>query len=200
MTKNKTQSKVNNLSVKSDNNKYFKYAVYTLILIIILALIGANSFNLSAESELFDIKAGDLFTDNYGKFHIKTLHIDNNYFLPRSYLISRSAACLFNSESKKSTSLNLAFEDKDFYQLEAVEIGAYSKKDVKFYVNNMLPRKSPAPYSVAEKSVIDVQPVQEVDVDYDSILLIEINDQRDYIDCYSLSEEQIRNAEKVKII
>ena len=193
----KVQSKSN-----GDNNKYLKYAFYTLMLIVIITLIGANDFNLNIESELLEVKGSDLFTDNFAKIPIKILHINNNYFLPRSYVVLRETACLTKSGTKKSTNLGIMIDDKEMYQADsAVEISSYKTKDIKFYLNNLLPRKAQEPRIVADKSVIDVNlPTQEVDTDYDTILLIKSKTSRDYIDCYSLSDEQINNAEKVNII
>jgi len=190
------------------DNRFLWYAFYTLILIIIITLVAANDYNLNAESKLFDVEGKSLFTDNYGKIHVKTLTINNDYFLPRSYIVDRHTACLYNSESKKTEYVNLVLDGKEFYEPEAVELGAYKTKDVKFYVTNILPRKAPVPYQPEpSKTVVDINmPVQEVNVDFDKILLIFKNKDRtdysynDYVDCYSLSEEQINNAEKVNIV
>ncbi len=209
MAKNKQKTEVSaSKSNNSDNDRYLKYAFYTLVLIVLITLIGANDFNLNAESKLQDVSGDKLFTDNYAKIPIKTLHINNDYFLPRSYIINRHTACLYNSEFKKSEYLNLIIDDKEFYEPEIVEIGAYKTKDVNFFVTNTLPRKAPAPYHVeSTKIVVDVNmPIQEVNVDFDKILIISNDRDRadysfnDYVDCYSLSEEQINDAEKVNIV
>src|SRR3989344_5703491 len=194
--------------VKKYDNRFLMYAFYTLILIVVLTLIAANDYNLKTESKLFNVEGNKLFTDNYAKIHIKTLNINNDYFIPRSYVVDRHTACLFNSGSKKSEYLNLVLDDKEFYEPEAIEVGAFKTKDVKFYVTNTLPRKAPIPYQPEPtKTVVDINlPTQEVNIDFDTILIISNDRDRtdysfnDYVDCYSISEEQINMAEKVNII
>ena|SRR3989344_9678860 len=188
---------------KSDN-KYLWYAFFTLLAIIIIGIVGANSINFNISVEDFPISRDDFTSQEGGRIKLRTVIIENNYFLPRTYDVGKYQACVYSSNNKQFEYLDITLGDGTYNNNDGflsndnryVEVNSNSKASVSFYAGKR-PYYAPVPaydYMGKQSPLVNVTPPK-----YDKILLVRLKE-TEYIDCYTQGEDLLNRAEIIELV
>lgn len=188
--------------------------ILPVIFIIFLAVIGSIDIGFSEKKELKSVlELEDFYISNQGmrqKISLGSIQLTNDYFLPKRHELKYYRACLidFQNELEPLQAGNIVFSEGEYLpsnevlgeyygqtdSVRSVEVPSNGKKNIVIYLN-------PAYYFNYKNST----ELMAAFGGYNSLILLEQKDERDYYDyyssnnCDSLTEEEIEQAEQILI-
>ena len=188
-----------------------RYGIVLPITIIVFAsIIGSANIGMERQTEtVSSVKYSEIFSDEKGKLYIntpgnqvllQTITIKNSLFLSVYQKIPRYTICFYPlNESCDVHSYPMYYENNKSFYKDIIEILPRSEKTVQIRI--------PKLYNYEDRIGANIEPVLVghgyKGCNYDEILLIDRNPdgERDYgfVECSSLSKEQIDSAIKIEI-
>lgn len=184
-----------------------KGAISCIVLILIIIALSASSIGWKVEKQavesikLSDVVITKLEGEPYGigpGVPVYTITVTNTFF-PRQYLLPNAIGCLYNTELKKTSYVDLRW-DSEQQQSElgippsSLEVIKGTKTAKLLVYQGIRYKPLPAAVAVPEK-------VQEEEV-YDQLLLFmaESGKLGPFVDCYGLKETDFEKAIKIEVV
>jgi len=181
-----------------------------LIIILILAIVSNMDAGLEIENTNIESIDWKILNNSYNIIGVYNIAITNNFLIPRKYELPDFIACLNDKNGiNPRFSLEVLYSEGTYNRLK----GHYEFDKTFFGINHYEARKT-IDLSINQEKTIKVNirtplflegispytPQLSTSPPYNEILLIEVEDsaKRGY-SCYSLSQEEIDNAIKIKI-